>query len=118
MRALFLLAVLATPALAKMRPPDNAALSASQIASVMRTRQPAFKACFNRAVKANPKLTGRFVYTFTIEATGRVSRAAATAGTPESAPVDRCIVAAIKKIVFPTSSGPTTINYPFTSSAS
>ncbi len=118
MRALIILTVLATPALAKMRPPDDASLSANEIANVMRTREPAFRACFNRAVKTNPKLTGRFVYTFKIEATGKVSRAAATAGTPESAPVDTCIVAAIKKIVFPRSGGPTTINYPFISSSS
>ena len=116
MRALIILAVLATPALAKMRPPDDASLTANQIASVMRSRQPAFRACFNRAIKKNPKLTGRFVYTFTIEATGKVSRAAATAGTAESAPVDTCIVAAIKRIVFPKSTGPTTINFPFNSS--
>ena len=115
MRALIILVVLATPALAKMRPPDDS-LTPSQVSSVMRSRKPAFKACFNRAIKANPKLTGRFVYTFTIEATGKVSRAAATAGTAESAPVDRCIVAAIKKIVFPKSSSSTTINYPFNSS--
>jgi hypothetical protein len=64
----------------------------------------------------NPKLAGRFVYAFTIEASGKVSRAAATAGTAESAPVDTCIVAAIKRIVFPRSSGPTTVSYPFNSS--
>ena len=115
MRALIILAVLGTPALAKMRQPDPG-LSPNQVASVMRSRQPAFKACFNRAIKKNPKLTGRFVYAFTIEATGKVSRAAATAGTPESAPVDTCIVAAIKRIGFPKSGGPTTINYPFNSS--
>ena len=33
MRALIILAVLATPALAKMRPPDDASLTAGQIAS-------------------------------------------------------------------------------------
>jgi hypothetical protein len=114
-RALIIVAVLATPALAKMRQADPG-LTPIQVASVMLSRQPAFKACFNRAIKKNPKLTGRFVYAFTIEATGRVSRAAATAGTAESAPVDTCIVAAIKKIVFPKSSGRTTINYPFNSS--
>jgi hypothetical protein len=116
MRALIILAMLAMPALAKMRPPDGNSLTANEIANVMRSRQPALKACFNRAIKKNPRLTGRFVYTFTIEASGKVSRAAATAGTAESAPVDTCIVAAIKKIVFPKSSGPTTINFPFNSS--
>lgn len=115
MRALIILAVLATPALAKMRPPDDS-LSPSQVARVMQSRQPAFRACFNRAIKRNPKFTGRFVYTFTIEATGKVSRAVATARTAESASVDTCIVAAIKKIAFPKSSGRTTINFPFTTS--
>lgn len=116
MRSLLVIALLATPALAKRRPPDDAALSPDQIASTMRSRQPAFNACFRRALKANPNVTGRFVYAITIEATGRVSRAAPTAGTPESAPVDGCIVAAIKKIVFPKSSGRATITYPFVSS--
>jgi hypothetical protein len=44
MRALIILAVLATPALAKMRPPDDSALSPSEVAAVMRTRQPAVAA--------------------------------------------------------------------------
>ncbi|MEO7096446.1 MAG: AgmX/PglI C-terminal domain-containing protein [Polyangiales bacterium] len=115
MRALIILLVLATPALARMRPPDDSALSPSQVTRVMKSRQPAFKRCFATAVKQNPKLTGTFVYRFTIEATGRVSKAVAALATADSAPVDKCIVAAIKKIVFPKSTGPTTINYPFIS---
>jgi hypothetical protein len=69
MRALIILAVLATPALAKMRQADPG-LTPIQVATAMRS----------------------------------------------SAPVDTCIVAAIKKIAFPKSSGRTTINYPFNSS--
>ena len=116
MRSLLVLAMLATPALAEPSPPDVTALTANQIASTIRSRQPAFNACFRRALKANPKLSGRFVYVVTIEASGRVSRAAPKAGTRESAPVDACIVAAMKKIVFPKSDDRVMITYPFISS--
>ncbi len=116
MRALIILAVLVTPALAKMRPPDDGPLSADQIASVMRSRRPAFNRCFNDVLETNPKFTGKLGYRFTIAASGKVTTAAATRGTKESAWVDRCIVAAIKKIVFPRSTGSSTVEYPFISS--
>lgn len=92
-------------------PPAN--LSADQIATVMRSREPAFRACFNAALKKTPDLRGPFAYKLTIEPSGKVRRAAATRPTSASRIVDRCIVAAIEKIVFPASASSVTIVYPF-----
>lgn len=96
-------------------PPATTERSAADVQTAMRQHMPAFRACFERGLKDNEQLTGRWVYRFTIAPGGKVSKAAPTAPTETSAKVDTCIVAEIKRVVFAPAPTETTITYPFQS---
>jgi hypothetical protein len=58
----------------------------------VKQRLGAIKACYERQLRANPGLSGKVVIDFTIEVSGTVSKAAATANTTNNPDVASCIV--------------------------
>lgn len=89
-----------------MRPGD--------VMKVIRPANPRIRACYEKALKSNPKLEGKIVVHFTIGPTGGVSEAdeKSDPAFPEAA-VTRCVLAVFKALKFPPhAGGPTAVNFP------
>ncbi|MCA9519660.1 MAG: energy transducer TonB [Myxococcales bacterium] len=88
-------------------------LSKSQVTSVIRRRLSRIKACYERGLKMNPKLSGKVVVQFTIAESGRVSTASLSDNSVDSS-VGSCILNTIKRMKFGTpEGGSVTFSYPF-----
>ncbi|HWO22097.1 MAG TPA: AgmX/PglI C-terminal domain-containing protein [Kofleriaceae bacterium] len=91
---------------------DPKARSPESIQRVVRGRVNALQGCYEQARQRAPDLAGKFVYTLTIAADGRVRKAAAKAPSKTSEALDRCVTTELGQLAF--GAGPeTTIVYPF-----
>src|SRR4051812_23383384 len=113
MRVALLVVMMSASAVARPQQPPG--LTPDEIAQAIRARQPKFRACFERALKRDAGLTGKFEYVFTIDGRGKVSRAVSAAPTKASSGVDACITAEMKRIVFRATGETVTIRYPINS---
>jgi TonB family protein len=107
------------PPLPPEEPPARAAdggarLDAREIREPMRKSARAFRVCYERALKSNPRLGGRIEISFTIDANGRVVEAAARHDSIGEQSVRNCILSAVRRVRFPASPNrePITVNYP------
>ncbi len=88
----------------------TASLDKDLIRGRIRTRNAEYRACYEAALKKDPKLEGKVVVTFVVEKDGKVSTVKSE-GMPA---IDACIARAIAKIRFPSNTrGSITVNYPF-----
>jgi TonB family protein len=73
------------------------------------------KFCYERQLARNPALGGRVVVKFTIDETGRVVSSSLGETTMNSAPVETCVVTAVRRWEFPRPAGGGIVNvaYPF-----
>jgi TonB family protein len=87
--------------------PDDA------ISDVFARGTPAVRKCYERELKRTPALTGRMVFSIKVGRTGKVEAARLKAGTLKNKPIERCIVATIKRWKFarPTG-GSVLVTYP------
>ena len=76
--------------------------------------------CYERELPSKPKLNGKLVVHFVIEADGRVSQAAMKSTTMNDANVESCVAERFKMIRFPNPKGGgiVTVNYPLLFKAS
>jgi len=79
---------------------------------VVSSRRASLAACYQTARKKTPELEGKFVYTLTISAGGKVVKAVAKAPTKATAALDPCITKQLRLLAF-TAGEATEVNYPF-----
>lgn len=89
-------------------------LDPNEIASVVKRRTGAVKACYERQLKRNNKLAGAVKVQFTIEQSGRVERASVTENSTGDAELGTCIANQIRTWRFrQPDGGSITVAYPF-----
>jgi hypothetical protein len=76
-------------------------LKASAVARVLRRGMRALKSCYQRALKRNPKLSGKIAVILTIGSTGKVSRVEIDKDTVGDGAVTSCIKSFAKRWRFP-----------------
>jgi hypothetical protein len=69
-----------------------------QVVRMIRSRQSAFRRCYENALRNNPTLNGRVAVQFTIEERGNVSGARATENTTGDAGLASCVVGVIRRL--------------------
>lgn len=93
---------------------DSADIDQAKLAAFVKARMGLIKACYENALKRNPKLKGKITIRFTILETGGLSDVAPgqnAVGAPE---VASCIVNTMRSWRMPfRPSGPVTVEYPF-----
>ena len=91
-----------SPAWSRARPPPSTASSIpSIVAKEVRSRLGAIKACYERALKRNPNLTGKVVIHWTITAAGTVSGVDVENGHHGRPEVASCIKSLVARWRFP-----------------
>lgn len=89
-------------------------LDSAEIASVVKRRTGAVKACYERQLKRNTKLAGAVKIQFTIEQSGRVERATVLENNTGDAELGTCIAGQIRTWRFrQPDGGSVTVAYPF-----
>lgn len=90
------------------------------IDAVIRRHLPQIQYCYERELPSKPKLNGKLVVHFVIEADGRVSTAAMKTTTMHDGGVEGCVAQRFKMIRFPNPKGGgiVTVNYPLLFKAS
>ena len=93
---------------------DSADIDQGKLASFVRARFSLIKACYENALKRNPKLRGKISIRFTILETGGLTDVAAAQNSLGSPEVAACIVNTMRswRTQF-RPSGPVTVEYPF-----
>jgi hypothetical protein len=103
------------PGIAPTGAPTRGKLPKAAIDEKLKLAQPGIAACYERGLKSKPDLHGNVNINFVVATDGSVAHADAAEGDdalPDSATVD-CILAEIKKLVFPLPAGGRVfINYP------
>ncbi len=69
-----------------------------QVVRMIRSRQSAFRRCYENALRNNPTLNGRVAVQFTIQERGNVSGARATENTTGDAGLASCVVGVIRRL--------------------
>lgn len=92
---------------------NKGTLSDDAISDVFARGTPAVRKCYERELKRTPALAGRMVFNIKVGRTGKVETVRFKMGTLKNKPVERCIVATIKRWKFPRPSGGTVlVTYP------
>lgn len=93
---------------------DSSEIDQQRLASFVRARMGLIKACYENALKRNPRLKGKVSIRFTILETGGLSDITAAVNTLASPDVASCIVGTMRtwRTQFKPS-GPVTVEYPF-----
>ncbi|MGV3620182.1 MAG: AgmX/PglI C-terminal domain-containing protein [Archangium sp.] len=97
-------------------PSTGSSLDKETIRKVVSGARKAVQNCYERALKNDPKLSGKVMIEFTIGGRGDVTEANASEGTTiKSAEVVSCVREAIERLKFPAPEDgePVTVNYPF-----
>lgn len=87
----------------------------ARIREALRLRAPAFRACFEQALRRNPALTGRTqALRFRVLPTGRV-QAIEVLVAPRAPAIERCMTGVLERIVLPPHRGAAIeVTYPLT----
>jgi len=85
------------------------------VTAEVKKRLKAIQICYEQQLRRNPSLQGKVTVEFTIEMSGTVSKANATANTTNDAAVASCVVDAVKRFRFNPGpeGGSVTYSYPF-----
>jgi outer membrane biosynthesis protein TonB len=95
-------------------PAVDGELDPAQVAKEVRTRLGAIKACYERALKRNPNLSGKVVIHWTITQAGTVSGVDVEQDTLGDAEVASCIKSLVARWRFPAPSGGSVeVSFPF-----
>lgn len=91
------------------------ALPANVIQAHIRRRMGAIRACYQKGLQENPRLTGKVHILFLIRPSGAVAGAKARNSSLAAPAVERCILASVTSWTFPRAmdGGSTHVNYPF-----
>jgi outer membrane biosynthesis protein TonB len=100
-------------------PAVDGELDPAMVAKEVRTRLGAIKACYERALKRNPNLSGKVVIHWTITQAGTVSGVDVESDTLGDAEVASCIKSLVARWRFPAPSGGSVeVSFPFVFQAS
>ncbi|HHO51974.1 MAG TPA: AgmX/PglI C-terminal domain-containing protein [Deltaproteobacteria bacterium] len=88
-------------------------LSRDQIRERTQASMGQVRACYERALKSNPRLRGRIVASWRIEASGEVSRPRITRDEIGDEGLQSCVIGAIGGWGYPSSGKSTTVEFPF-----
>jgi hypothetical protein len=90
-------------------------LTAEQVRAVVERHRSAVQWCFEKELQKNPKLTGKVVVFWQIEAPGSVSTSRIKSSTVDSPDVEDCLSRQVKKWVFPSAANGqiTKVFFPF-----
>jgi TonB family protein len=85
------------------------------VTAEVRKRLRAIQICYEQQLRRNPSLAGKVVVEFTIEVSGTISKASATANTTNDPAVASCVVDTVKRFRFNPGpqGGSVTFSYPF-----
>jgi TonB family protein len=93
---------------------DNGTVNAPELARVIRQGMAAIRACYERALKRDPRLAGKLVLRFTITPAGTVSAVDLDEDTLRDPELARCLRETFLRWRFPApTGGPAEISYPF-----
>jgi hypothetical protein len=97
------------------QPEGTTSLTADEINRVIKSRAGVFRACYQKELHREPKLAGKIVVQFTIEADGTIGKrpTIAAGSTLKNAGVEDCMVANVMRLRFPASTGTSKVTYPF-----
>ena len=94
-------------------PGGSGGLDKEVIRRVIRAHGDAMKRCYEKELVHTPKLAGKVSVAFTITPTGKVAKAKVAESTVGNAAVEKCVVEAFGKLVFPKpEKGPVEVTYP------
>ena len=86
----------------------------ADIRKVIRRRASAFRACYERVLRAGMPLVSRLVLKLLISANGRVSKASLVAAKTTTAPaVGQCVLRVARRLRFPRSARDRVVQFPF-----
>lgn len=91
-------------------------LDRETVRRIVRSRQGQFQTCYEKALLASPRISGRFVFDWSIGANGDVTQVKQVkTETPSEPDFVACLELVIKEMVFPKASNgkPTRVIYPF-----
>jgi hypothetical protein len=89
-------------------------VDANAVARIIRGQLGGIRACYERELRNNPALSGRLEVSFTIGASGRITRAS-TSGLAAAPAVGTCVTGRLRNLVFPTPEGGSVeFSFPFT----
>ncbi len=93
---------------------DFGGLTKEEIDKVVRSRQGLVKSCYQQQLDRSPGIGGKLVVSFSIAATGEVTRSKIDGGKSSlrNAAVEECVLRQINKLRFPAKGGGF-VNYPF-----
>jgi hypothetical protein len=86
-------------------------LDKTVVRRIARSNFNTFRACYLKALKANPTLHGVVNTSFQIAAAGNVA-SATTSSSMGDASMDACVRSVFQSLTFPSASGPTSVVYP------
>jgi len=96
------------------RPDIDGSMDSKSVSKVVRRHSRAIKRCYEKALKANPKLKGKIVVDWTINMRGRVEHASVASDTIRDPGMKKCILSTIRRMRFPKpEDGPVPLSYPF-----
>ncbi|MCK5808201.1 AgmX/PglI C-terminal domain-containing protein [bacterium] len=96
------------------RPDIDGSMDSKSVSKVVRRHSRAIKRCYEKALKANPKLKGKIVVDWTINMKGRVEHAAIASDTIRDSGMKKCILSTVRRMRFPKpTDGPVPLSYPF-----
>jgi Ca-activated chloride channel family protein len=79
---------------------------------VVNERRPAMRRCYEAGLARDPKLRGRVVVRFVIDASGKVTRAVDGGSELPDAAVVACVVRVFATMKFPSGPAPISVTYP------
>ncbi|HMI82522.1 MAG TPA: AgmX/PglI C-terminal domain-containing protein [Polyangiaceae bacterium] len=107
----------AAPAASAGKANDGPDRSLNDIRAVVANNRDAFRACYDKAVKAHPGIKGTYTLKFVVNPDGTVKSAEADSTKSEihAVDLDTCAVGALKSLKFPPSKRgmESSVNYPF-----
>lgn len=98
----------------RMEPPvvDGAA-DPALLAKEVRSRLSALRACYERALKRDPRLAGKLVLRFTVTPAGTVTGAEIDEDTLRDEELRACLLASVRRWRCPAPPGPVEVSFPF-----
>lgn len=98
-------------------PEIDGSMDADALRRVIRRKQSGIKACYNNALKRNPKLAGKLILRFEIDESGRVQNSS-FGGTLNSKEVESCVRRRMRSWRFPRTGEINFVEIPFVLTAS
>ena len=105
----------AVPGVRRGRAPVRGRMDPDVIRRVVQRHINEMKLCYEEGLRAQPAMAGRGVVEFTIDATGAVISSVLQSSTLDNAPVENCLVTAVRRWKFPEpeGGGSVVVAYPF-----